>query len=150
FCIRSLQIPWTSARNPPCARRVWTAVKPRTAIRLRPRKPGEKGMIPRRTFLVAAAATATTSAFAQGQSSRTLTGTNPSSAEAQYIQQVMPLGSLSLALSRIAEQKAQFPKLKQFAQLEVAEQETVADVLKSLLNPGSLSGTVKPPTEAEV
>src|SRR5579871_4451624 len=107
-------------------------------------------MIPRRTILAAAAATATTSVFAQTPPARTSAGANASGPEAQHIQQTMMVGSLSLALSRIAEQKASFPKLKQFARFEVAEQETVADVLRSLENPGQVSGTVKPPSEAEV
>jgi putative membrane protein len=60
------------------------------------------------------------------------------------------ISSFSLAVSRIAEQKTQMDDLKEFAQLEVAEQETLADVLRTLQNPGLVGGTIKPPSEAEV
>ena len=66
------------------------------------------------------------------------------------MQQTMVVGSLSLAVSRVAEQKARFPKLREFAQLETAEQETLADVLKSLQSPGLVNGTVTHPSEAEL
>jgi putative membrane protein len=48
------------------------------------------------------------------------------------MQETMKVGSLSLATSRIAQQKAQNAQVKQFAQFEVAEQETIAEVLKFL------------------
>jgi putative membrane protein len=62
----------------------------------------------------------------------------------------MAMGSLSLAVSRIAAQKASFPKLKEFARFEIAEQETVADVLKSLQTPGVINGMIKRPTDVEL
>lgn len=52
--------------------------------------------------------------------------------ESKYIGDTMRIGSLSLATSRIAAQKAQNAAVKEFAQFEVAEQETVAEVLKSM------------------
>jgi putative membrane protein len=106
-------------------------------------------MMKRRVVLAGIAAAVTTPAFAQNPSAR---GAGSASAddEKQWIAQTMPIGALSLAVSRIAEQKVRFPKLKEFAQFEVGEQETVADVLKSLENPGQVSGTVKPPSEAEL
>jgi putative membrane protein len=66
------------------------------------------------------------------------------------MQQTMAVGSLSLAVSRLAEQKARFPKLREFAQFEAAEQETVADILKSSPIPGLVNGTVTHPSEAEL
>jgi len=66
------------------------------------------------------------------------------------MQQTMAVGSLSLAVSRVAAQKAHFPKLREFAHLETAEQETVADILKSLQSPGLVNGTVTHPSEAEL
>lgn len=107
-------------------------------------------MIARRTVLTTLAVSAATSAFAQSQAGRMPGGASATGADEQYIQQTMAIGSLSLAVSRIAERKTQSPKLKEFAQFEVAEQETVADVLKSLQNSGLVSGTVKPPSDAEV
>ena len=57
---------------------------------------------------------------------------------------------MSLEASRIALKKAQNPKVKEFAQLEVAEQETIADVLKSMRDQSTpASGQVKAPS-AEV
>ena len=40
--------------------------------------------------------------------------------------------------------------LKEFSRLEIAEQETVGDVLKSLESAGPVSGMIKPPAEAEL
>jgi putative membrane protein len=104
-------------------------------------------MIERRMALAVVAAAVASPALAQG--SRAGRGTQ-SGPEQQYLQQTMAVGSLSLALSRIAEQKARVPKLKEFSGFEVAEQETVADILKALENPGVVNGAVKPPSETEV
>jgi putative membrane protein len=105
-------------------------------------------MIPRRTVLITIAAAAATSSFAQSQSNSTTGGA--SGPDEQYIRQTLAAGSLSLAASRMAEQKAQSEDLKEFAQFEVEEQETLADVVRSLQNPGPLDGTIKPPSDAEV
>ena len=53
-------------------------------------------------------------------------------ARQKHIKDTMAVGSLSLMLSRIAQTKANHPRLKQFVEFEIAEQETVADVLKAL------------------
>jgi putative membrane protein len=105
-------------------------------------------MLPRRTVLAILAAAAATSSFAQTQPSAT-----PGDAggpNEQYLKQTMAIGSLSLAVSRMAEQKAQSDDLKEFAQFEVAEQETLADVFKSLQNPALIDGNIRPPSDAEV
>ncbi len=107
-------------------------------------------MLHRRTVIAALAAAAGTPAFAQSRTGSNGGPANAGSLEMQYIRQTMAIGSLSLAVSRIAEQKASFDKLKEFSRLETAEQETVGDVLKSLESAGVVSGAVKPPTEAEV
>ena len=105
-------------------------------------------MVPRRTVLAALAAAAAQSSFAQTQSGPTPGGdTGP---DEQYVRETSAVGSFSLAVSRLAQEKAQTDDLKEFAQLEAAEQETLADVLKSLQNPGPIDGTVKPPSDAEV
>ena len=70
-------------------------------------------------------------------------------AETQHMKRTMTVGSLSLATSRIALKKATDADVKEFAQFEVAEQETIADILKSMKD-GSVSGTVKAPSESEV
>lgn len=71
-------------------------------------------------------------------------------AEMQYAKRTMTAGSLSLAVSRVAVKKAEDDDVKEFAKFEVAEQETIADVLMSMKDPSTLSGTVKSPSEAEV
>jgi putative membrane protein len=70
-------------------------------------------------------------------------------AKMQHMKRTETVGSLSLATSRIALKKAEDEDVKEFAQFEVAEQETIADILKSMQT-GNVSGTVKPPSESEV
>lgn len=110
----------------------------------------EKTVIARRTILATLMASAAASAFAQNQSGRTRADAGASSADEPYIQQTLAIGALSLTVSRIAQQKIQSPKLKEFSQFEVAEQETVADVLKSLQNPELIKGVVKHPSDFEL
>lgn len=105
-------------------------------------------MVLRRTVLVALAAAAATSSFAQTQQARPPGGA--AALDDDYIRQTLAAGSLSLAVSRIAAGKLQTDDLREFAQLETAEQEMLADVLKSLQNPALADGTLKPPSEAEV
>jgi putative membrane protein len=108
-------------------------------------------MIVRRTLVAGLAGFATTPVFAQNAMSPPSSGTALGAAESQFIQQTMPIGSLSLALSRIAEPKVRAAKLREFARFEIAEQETVGDVLKSLQDPRlPIKGTVPSPSDAEV
>jgi putative membrane protein len=105
-------------------------------------------MVPRRTVLVALAAAAAQPSFAQTQSGPTPGG--DAGPDEQYLRETSAAGSFSLAASRLAQEKAQTDDLKEFAQLEAAEQETLADVLKSLRNPGLIAGIVKAPSDADV
>jgi putative membrane protein len=105
-------------------------------------------MVPRRTVLVALAAAAAHSSFAQTQSGPAPGG--DAGPDEQYVRETSAVGSFSLAVSRLAQEKAQTDDLKEFAQLEAAEQETLADVLRSLQNPGAVDPTIKPPSDAEV
>lgn len=74
-----------------------------------------------------------------------------SPAAEKHMKDTMEVGSLSLALSRIAEPKVKHAMLKQFAGFEIAEQDTIADILKGMMMPGATpTGTVTPPTEAEL
>lgn len=74
-----------------------------------------------------------------------------SDASAAHVKNTMAVGSLSLAVSRIAAGKVTQPLLKQFTAFEIAEQETIADILKAMTMPGSPPrGKVKPPTDAEL
>jgi putative membrane protein len=133
-------------------------------------------MIPRRTVLAALAAAATASSSAQPLAEEMATSSSalvfpevsasPSSAQFLpediaagefssdhlYVRQSLAASSLSLAVSRIAAERARLDKLKEFAWLEAAEQETLADVLKSLTaqNAGLIERTVRRPGNAEV
>lgn len=94
-------------------------------------------------------------AFAQNNSSSVSEKTGNTAAamgeaEAKHAADTSTVGGMSLEVSRIALKKAQNPKVKEFAQLEVAEQETIADVLKSMRDQSTpASGQVKAPS-AEV
>lgn len=57
---------------------------------------------------------------------------NTSDTETDFIRQMIAIGSLSLSVSRLAEQRISVPKLKQFAQFEIAWQQQLAEVMKSL------------------
>ena len=71
-------------------------------------------------------------------------------AEMKHAKDTMMVGSLSLATSRVALTSATTDKAKQFAKWEVAEQETIADILKSMEMAGDKAeGALHPPTEAE-
>lgn len=88
----------------------------------------------RRTLMLAGVATLATISPVLAQTRGPAPGAadQPGPAETKHMQDTLRVGSLSLALSRIAVQKAGPPMLKQFAQFEVAEQETIAAVLKSM------------------
>jgi putative membrane protein len=62
-------------------------------------------------------------------------------AEQQWMQQTMMVGSVALQTSEIALQKAQDEDVKQFAQFERDEQTTIAEVLRSMMEP---AGTASP------
>ncbi len=73
-----------------------------------------------------------------------------SDAQRKHINDTMAVGSLSLVLSRIALPKANNALLKQFIEFEIAEQETVADILKTLQTNGAPTGSIQAPTDAEL
>jgi putative membrane protein len=50
----------------------------------------------------------------------------------------------------MAIEKINIPKLREFALLEAAEQETMLDVLKSLQSPSQVKGTVLPLSDADL
>jgi putative membrane protein len=111
-------------------------------------QPQESPMIRRRTVLVTLAAAAATSSFAQTWQDRPLDG--GAGSDDEYIRETLAAGSLSLAVSRMAQEKLETDDLKEFAQLETAEQDTLADVLKSLQNQAAIDQTIKPSGEAEL
>lgn len=71
-------------------------------------------------------------------------------AETKHAEQTGMVGALSLLQSRKAAVQATDAKVKQFAEWEVAEQETVGDILKSMKS-GSpeAQGALVPPTDEE-
>ncbi len=78
----------------------------------------------------------------QGQASAPAgMGQQQSQADRQYVQQVLAAGTVSLQQSNFALSKAQDPRVKQFAQFEVDEQNTLADVLHSFAEPAATSST---------
>lgn len=87
----------------------------------------------RRTALVSLAAVASVSPV--------LAQTAAGSLNADHIRQTLATGSASLATSKIALQRGRHPWVKTFAQYEVAEQETIADVLTSMEGPQTTAST---------
>jgi putative membrane protein len=73
-----------------------------------------------------------------------------SDAQRKHIKDTMAVGSLSLLLSRIAKSKVSHPLLKQFVDFEIAEQETVADILKAINTNAAPTGSVQAPTDADL
>jgi putative membrane protein len=78
------------------------------------------------------------------------TASAPGDAEKKHAHETKKVGSLSLATSRVAVEKASDPMVKEFAKWEVAEQETIADILKSMEMDGKAEGALKPPSKDEV
>jgi putative membrane protein len=85
----------------------------------------------RSLLLTASAVVISSSALAQTRGPAPGMG-EMSKAEAEHMEQTMKVGSLALATSRIAVQKAKNAQVKQFAEFEVAEQETIAEIIKSM------------------
>ncbi|MBM6593416.1 DUF4142 domain-containing protein [Microvirga pudoricolor] len=68
-------------------------------------------------------------------------GQQQSQADMQYVQQTLAAGTVSLQQSNFALAKAQHPRVKEFANFEVAEQNTLADVMRSFSEPSSTAST---------
>ena len=62
-------------------------------------------------------------------------------AEMQHMQQTMQLGMVAMETSRIAMNKARNEDLKRFANFEVQEQTTLAEVLRSMMDPSATAAT---------
>jgi putative membrane protein len=62
-------------------------------------------------------------------------------AEVQHLQQTLAAGTVALQTSEIALQKAQNPKVKEFAQFERDEQTTIAEVLRSMQEPAATASS---------
>lgn len=109
-------------------------------------------MIERRILLASIAAVATAPALAQAPKSQpATTSAMPArgAAEDKHAKDTMTVGALALLTSRIARQKASDARVKQFAEFETAEQETIADVLMTMQDPSKASGRVNAPSDSE-
>ncbi|WP_237477645.1 DUF4142 domain-containing protein [Lichenibacterium dinghuense] len=107
----------------------------------------------RRTLLAGLAAGAAGATLAAGSALAQSAAPAPTLSDAvkAHIRDTMTAGAQSLAISRIAQAKLRHPMGRQFADFEAAEQDGVADVLKARMTPGGKpSGTITPPTDAEV
>ena len=95
-----------------------------------------------------------TPVFAQRTSQSGASG-QMTDAEMQHMENTMKTGALALATSRVAAKKAQNDMVKQFAEFEIAEQETMAEVLKSMkgqatTGSGSSGGSANESPEAKL
>lgn len=80
----------------------------------------------------------------QGQASAPAAqGQQASQADRQYVQQVLAAGTVSLQQANFAISRAQNPRVKQFAEFEIGEQNTLQDVLHSFADPAATASTTK-------
>lgn len=99
----------------------------------------------------ASAALVVSQALAQSNTMTPAGGMEMGEAEMTHLQETDKVGTLSLATSRLAVKSASNADVKAFAGFEVTEQETVADVLASVMAaPDDAEGALKVPTEEEV
>jgi putative membrane protein len=107
-------------------------------------------MILRRTLVAAVAALAASASLAQTQLQ---TGKAPGTApDQEYVRESLASSSLSLAISRLAAKKVELDDLREFAQLEEGEQETLRDVLMSTVSQdaGRNERSIRRPGDAEI
>ena len=104
----------------------------------------------RRLLLASIAIAPASRALAQALSKTAPAPSVSTDARQKHIRDTVAYGSLSLLLSRAAKPNLTHPLLKQFADFEIAEQETVADVLKAFEANAPAKGTVQPPTDSEL
>jgi predicted outer membrane protein len=80
----------------------------------------------------------------QGQASTPAAqGQQASQADRQYIQQVLAVSTVSLQQANFALSKAQDPRVKQFAEFEIGEQNTLQDILHSFADPAATASTTR-------
>jgi putative membrane protein len=109
-----------------------------------------RGTIMLRRHILAAAATLPVAAVATRAFAQDAAAPAMGEAETTHATQTGMVGSLSLLQSRLAVTKASDDMVRQFAEFEVAEQETVGDILKSMkMSPDEAQGALMPPTDEE-
>jgi len=80
----------------------------------------------------------------QGQASAPAAmGQQQSQADQQYIQQMLALSTVSLQQSNFAHSKAQHPRVKQFAEFEIGEQNLLTDIMHSFADPNATASTTQ-------
>src|SRR3712207_973453 len=80
----------------------------------------------------------------QGQASAPAgQGQQQSQADRQYIQQVLAASTVSLQQSNFALTKAQNPRVKMFAEFEIAEQNTLPEIMHSFADPSATASTTR-------
>ncbi len=80
----------------------------------------------------------------QGQASAPAAlGQEQSQADRQYIQQALALGTVSLQQSNFALTKAQNPRVKQFAEFEIGEQNLLTEIMHSFADPNATASTTR-------
>jgi putative membrane protein len=77
----------------------------------------------------------------QNNSAPAAMGQQQSQADRQYIQQGLALSTVSLQQSNFALAKAQNPRVKQFAEFEIGEQNLLTDILHSFADPAATAST---------
>ena len=77
----------------------------------------------------------------QANSAPAAQGQQQSQADRQYIQQALALSTVSLQQSNFALSKAQDPRVKQFAEFEIGEQNNLTDILHSFADPAATAST---------
>jgi predicted outer membrane protein len=79
----------------------------------------------------------------QANSAPAAMGQEQSQADRQYIQQALALSTVSLQQSNFALTKAQNPRVKQFAEFEVGEQNLLTEILHSFADPNATASTTR-------
>jgi predicted outer membrane protein len=70
-------------------------------------------------------------------------GQQQSQADRQYVQQALAASTVSLQQSNFALSKAQHPRVRQFAEFEVAEQNNLTEILRSFAEPEATAATTQ-------
>jgi predicted outer membrane protein len=79
----------------------------------------------------------------QANSAPAAMGQEQSQADRQYIQQALALSTVSLQQSNFALTKAQNPRVKQFAEFEVGEQNLLTEIMHSFADPNATASTTR-------
>ena len=104
----------------------------------------------RRLRLAAIATLSAGPAFAQKMSPTAAAPSAMMDAQQKHMRDTTTFGSLSLLLSRMAKSKVTHPLLTQFVDFEIAEQETVAGILKAIQTNAAPSGSTPSPSDADL